>query len=66
MKKVKSEKFLHLNGIYQCLLMEYPDLGFLVRDYESFGKFTMHRLLLLHVWGMRWNSREPTDSNLHD
>lgn len=66
MKKVKSEKFLHLNGTYQCLFTECPDLGFLVRDYESFGKFAMHILLLLHVRGVRWNLREPTDSNSRD
>lgn len=62
MKKVKSEKCLHFNGIYQYLLTEYLDLDFLIRNYESFGKFTMHIHPLLHVKGMRWHLRELTDN----
>lgn len=64
MKKVKFEKYLYLNGTHQCLLTEDSDLGFLVRDDERFGKFTMHIRLLLHVKGMRRNLREATHTEM--
>lgn len=44
------------------VFLQYFDLGFLVRDYESFGKFILHILFLLHVEGIRRNLRETTDS----
>lgn len=65
MKKVKSEKFLYFNGNYQYFLTEYLHLGFLVRDYDSFGKFTMHVLLLLYVKRVRRNVRETPPSQIH-
>lgn len=66
MKKVKSEKFLYFNGNLQYLLTEYLHLGFLVRDYDSFGKFTMHVLLLLYVKRVRRNvERNASFPNTH-
>lgn len=60
MKKVKSEKFLYFNGTYLYLLIKYLHLGFVVMNYDSFNKFTMHiLLLLLYVKRVRRNLGEP-------